>query len=67
MVGALLDFLMTVFFGCFLGRPESGSNAVDVPVPEAAAPARLRDFLLWPAGLAGPDGRGKRTKQERRQ
>ena len=58
MVGALLDFFTTVFFGCFLGLPESGSEAVDAPVPEAAAPARLRDFLLWPAGLAGPDGSG---------
>ena len=67
MEGGFFVFRTTVFFGCFLGRPESGSDAVDVPVPEAAAPARLRDFLLWPAGLAGPDGRGKRTTQERRQ
>ena len=46
MVGALLDFFTIVFFGCFLGLPESGSEAVDAPVPEAAATARLHDFLL---------------------
>ena len=56
MVGALFDFLTTVFFAFFFGRPESGSDAVDVPVAEAAAPARLRDFLSWPARLAEPDG-----------
>ena len=58
MVGALFDFLTATFFCCFLGLSESGSDAVDVPVAEAAAPTRLRDFLLWPAGLAGPDGSG---------
>ena len=55
MVGALLDFFTTVFFGCFLGLLESRSEAVDAPVPEAAAMARLSDFLLWPVGLAEPD------------
>ena len=58
MVGGFFVFLLEVFFCCFLGLPESGSDAVEAPVAEAAAPARLRDFLSWLAGLAGPDGSG---------
>ena len=58
LVGAFLPFRATVFFGNFLGLPESGSEAVDAPVPEAADAVRLRGFLLWPAGLAEPDGSG---------
>ena len=58
MVGGFFDFRLTAFFCCFLGLPESGSDAVEAPVAEAAAPARLRNFLSWPAGLAGPDGSG---------
>ena len=49
-----MPFRATVFFGNFLGLPESGSEAVDAPVPEAAAAARLRGF--WPVGLAEPAG-----------
>ena len=58
MVGGFFVFWQTAFVCCFLGLPESGSDAVEAPVAEAAAPARLRDFLSWPAGLAGPDGSG---------
>ena len=58
MVGAFLPFRTTVLFGNFVGLLESGSKAVDAPVPEAATAARLRCFLLWTAGLAEPDGSG---------
>ena len=58
MVGAFLPFRATVLFGTFVGLPESGSEAVDAPVSEAAATARLRGFLFWPAGLTELDGRG---------
>ena len=58
MVGAFFPFRVTVFLGCFFGLSESGSEAVDAPVPEAAAAACLRGFGFWPAGLAELDERG---------
>ena len=58
MVGAFFPFRDTVFFCCFFGLSASGSEAVDAPVPEARAAARLRGFWFWPAGLAELDGRG---------
>ena len=58
MVGGFFIFRLTVFFYCFLGLPESGSDAVEAPVAKVATQACLRDFLSWPAGLAEPDGSG---------
>ena len=59
MVGAFFPFRDTVFFYCFFGLSASGSEAVEAPVPEAAATAaRLRGFGAGPGGLAELDGRG---------
>ena len=49
MVGAFFPFRATVFFGIFFGLSESGSEAAEAPVPEAAvATARLRGFGTGP-------------------
>ena len=39
-----MDFFTVAFFGCFLGLLESGSDVVDVPVPEAVAAAGVVFF-----------------------
>ena len=59
MVGAFFPFRATVFFSCFFGLSASGSEAVEAPVPEAAATAaRLRGFRTGPGGFADLNGRG---------
>ena len=59
MVGAFFPFRATVFYSYFFGLSESGSEAAEALVPEAAAAAaRLRGFGTSPDGFAELDGRG---------
>ena len=47
--------LQAAFFCCFLGL----SEVADALACEVPAPARLRDFWLWPAVFAESEGSGK--------